>query len=194
MTGGAGEHAGASFSRPAVPIADNAISLVPIAPEHVDAFEVLGNDPLVQRFTRVPDPFGRSEAEWWIGLYEQGWEEGSRAGFAIVERSGGAFVGMIAFVRLQLELGEAEVGYIVAPQARGRGVATRALALLSGWGFRELGLERIELRAELTNPASLKVAERCGFVREGTVRNVHLKAGRRGDMALYSRLASDGLR
>lgn len=92
---------------------------------------------------------------------------------------------------LSVEGREAEVGYIVAPEARGRGIAPRALAMLTQWGFEEVGLERIELRAELENPASLKVAERCGYVREGVLRNAYLKAGRRGDMALYSRVASD---
>ena len=98
---------------------------------------------------------------------------------------------MIAFIALRLDSLEAEVGYIVAPEVRGRGVAGRALELVTRWGFDELGLQRIELRAELANPASLKVAERCGYVREGTLRGVHLKGIRRGDMALYARLAAD---
>ena len=180
-----------SISRPRAPIVDGAITLVPLAAEHLDALETVGNDPLVQRFTRVPEPFGPEEAARWLGLYEEGWEDGSRAGFAIVDSKSEAFLGMIAFVALRPESLEAEVGYIVAPEARGRGVANRALSLLTRWGFEELGLERIELRAELENPASLKVAERCGYVREGTLRGVHLRGVRRGDMALYSRLAHD---
>ena len=60
-----------TLSRPQWPIADGRIALVPIAPEHLGALEALANDPLVQRFTRVPAPFGRAEAEWWLGLYEQ---------------------------------------------------------------------------------------------------------------------------
>jgi RimJ/RimL family protein N-acetyltransferase len=183
-----------TLSRPQAPIADDAVALVPLAAEHLEALQRIGNDPLVQRFTRVPDPFGSDEAEWWLGLYDQGWEDGSRAGFAIVDTRAGAFVGLIAFVTLRLDGREAEVGYIVAPEARGRGVAARALSLLTTWGFTELGLARIELRAELTNPASIKVAERCGYVREGLLRNVHLKGNRRGDMALYARVAADGLR
>jgi RimJ/RimL family protein N-acetyltransferase len=177
--------------RPAEPIGDGQIALVPLSAEHLAGLEAVGNDPLVQRFTRVPEPFGSQEAARWLGLYEQGWEDGSRAGFAILDLATGAFVGMIAFVVLRLESMEAEVGYIVAPEARGRGVAHRALTLLTRWGFEIVGLERIELRAELENPASLKVAERCGYVREGTMRGVHLKGVRRGDMALYARLAAD---
>ncbi len=179
-----------SMRRPG-PISDGVVELVPLAEEHLAGLEAVGNDPLVQRFTRVPEPFGSAEAARWLGLYEQGWEDGSRAGFAILDLATGAFLGMIAFVVLRLESLEAEVGYIVAPEARGRGVANRALTLLTRWGFDSLGLQRLELRAELENPASLKVAERCGYVREGTLRGVHLKGVRRGDMALYARLAAN---
>jgi RimJ/RimL family protein N-acetyltransferase len=179
---------------PALPLVDQLVSLVPLGRDHLPALEELGSDPLVQRFTRVPDPFGPAEAEWWLGLYERGWVDGSRAGFAIVERERGEAVGMIAFVTLRLDAAEAEVGYIVAPSARGRGIAAHALQLITEWGFGQLALERIELRAELENPASLRVAERCGYVREGVLRHVHLKAGRRGDMAIYARLAPAPLR
>ncbi len=180
-----------SSMRPPGPISDGVVALVPLAEKHLAGLEAVGNDPLVQRFTRIPEPFGSPEAARWLALYEQGWEDGSRAGFAILETATGAFLGMIAFVVLRLESLEAEVGYIVAPEARGRGVANRALTLLTRWGFESLGLQRLELRAELENPASLKVAERCGYVREGTLRGVHLKGVRRGDMALYARLAAD---
>jgi RimJ/RimL family protein N-acetyltransferase len=193
VTAGSGS-TGAALAQPTVPPADDVIALVPLGRTHLDPLEDLGADPLVQRVTRIPDPFGRAEAEWWLGLYERGWVDGSRAGFAVVDRSDGTFVGMIAFVTLRLDAAEAEVGYIVAPRARGRGIAVRALTLVSEWGFTALGLARIELRAELDNPASLKVAERCGYVREGVLRHVFLKGGRRGDMALYARLATDPVR
>jgi len=185
------EHAAVILTRPERPITDGEIALVPITHAHLEPLEALGNDPLVQRFTRIPDPFGSVEAERWVALYEQGWEDDSRAGFAILDHTGGAFLGMIAFVALRLDGFEAEVGYVVAPEARGRGVAVAALSLLTRWGLEELGLARIELRADLHNPASLKVAERCGYVREGVLRSVHLKSALRGDMALYSRVVSD---
>jgi RimJ/RimL family protein N-acetyltransferase len=179
-----------TLSRPVEPLGDGAVSLAPLGPEHLRPLAALGNDPGVRRYTRVPEPFGEAEAEWWLGLYEQGWLDGSRAGFAIVDHTG-SFLGMIAFVSLRLDQREAEAGYIVAPVARGRGVATRALELLTRWGFQELGLARIELRVEVDNHASLRVAERCGYGREGVLRNVHVKRNRRGDMAIYARLETD---
>lgn len=177
--------------RPSTPIRDGELAIVPLGREHLSALEAVGSDPLVQRFTRVPEPFGPAEAEWWLGHYERGWEDGSRAGFAILDGPGETFVGMIGFVALRLDDREGEIGYVVAPEARGRGVATRALSLMTAWGFAELGLARIELRAELANPASIRVAERCGYEREGILRNVHLKGQRRGDMAVYAQIAPD---
>jgi RimJ/RimL family protein N-acetyltransferase len=71
-------------------------------------------------------------------------------------------------------------------------VAAEALALLSDWAFRELELERLELRITADNHGSIKVAERTAFIREGVLRSVHFKQGVRTDVAVYSRLASNG--
>ena len=79
------------------------------------------------------------------------------------------------------------------PPARGRGVAVRALRLVTAWAFEERGMERVELRITSYNLPSLKVADRAGFVREGVLRSVHFKEGKRVDIAVYSRLASDPL-
>jgi len=95
-------------------------------------------------------------------------------------------------VRLDRDAREAEAGYIVAPAARRRGVAVRALRMLTEWSLQELDLERIELRIEVENEPSIRVAERTGFVREGVLRSVHFKQGSRADIAVYSRLATDG--
>ena len=86
---------------------------------------------------------------------------------------------------------EAEAGYILAPWARGRGVAGRALSLLTEWALVELALERVELRISVDNLPSIRVAEHCGFVREGVLRSVHVKQGQRADMAVYSRISTD---
>jgi RimJ/RimL family protein N-acetyltransferase len=84
-----------------------------------------------------------------------------------------------------------ELGYVVAPPARGRGAGTRILDLLTRWAFDEVGAQRLALIIDVANPASERVAERCGYVREGVMRSVHLKGDLRIDAGLWSRLASD---
>ncbi len=85
----------------------------------------------------------------------------------------------------------AAVGYWLTPEARGRGVATHATRLMARWAFEVLGVARLELTCGPDNPASQRVALRCGFQREGVLRS-HLafKGGRR-DTIVFSRLPGD---
>ena len=99
--------------------------------------------------------------------------------------------GMAALVQVELDMGEAELGYIVAPDARGRGVAGRAIKLLARWAFREVGLARLEAWVDVSNEPSKRVAERAGFTFEGIRRSVHFKADQRADMAIYSLLPGE---
>ena len=174
----------------AVP-SDGTIRLEPLGAQHLDGLGALGHDFDVQRYTYVPSPWVEGFERTWLERYEQGYEDGTRAGFAIVDEADGAFLGLAALVRIDREGCEAEAGYIVAPQARGRGIAARALRLLTDWAVEELELERVELRITADNFASIRVAERAGFVREGVLRSVHFKQGLRTDLAVYSRLAGD---
>jgi RimJ/RimL family protein N-acetyltransferase len=77
------------------------------------------------------------------------------------------------------------------PSARGRGVATGALRLLTEWAFSELGAERAELLISVDNTASKIVAERGGYVREGVLRSMYVKQGIREDLEIWSRLPGD---
>jgi RimJ/RimL family protein N-acetyltransferase len=85
----------------------------------------------------------------------------------------------------------AEIGYWVAPDARNRGVGTRAVRLLSRWAIEELGLERIELLANPANEASLRLALRAGYTREGTLRLYRKRDGVREDLVMHSLLTED---
>jgi RimJ/RimL family protein N-acetyltransferase len=138
-------------------------------------------------------PTGADEAfvRGWLGRYEAGWDDGSRAGFQICGTADGAFFGFAAIVHLDLDAREGEIGYMVVPAARGRGVSVRAVDLLTHWAFDELGLERLELHIDVTNIASERVAERAGYRRDGVLRNVHFKEGLRSDTAIWSRLSTD---
>src|SRR5262249_51762674 len=110
--------------------------------------------------------------------------------FAIVDGSG-TFLGVAVAPRIDLPARTAELGYMIAPAARGRGAATAALRLLTEWAFGELGILRAELLISVENEASKRVAERCGYVREGVLRSLHFKQERREDTELWSRLPSD---
>jgi RimJ/RimL family protein N-acetyltransferase len=157
---------------------------------HLAAIDALVEDPDVLRFTRVPDPPPPGFARTWLARYESGRREGTCEGFAAVGEDG-AFLGLALAPGLDRDAAEAELGYVVAPAARGRGVAAELLRQLTEWAFTERGMLRLVLLIDVTNGASERVAERCGYVREGVQRSAHLKQGRRGDIGVWSRLAGD---
>ena len=70
-------------------------------------------------------------------------------------------------------------------------MATAILRLLTEWALRELRAQRVILIIDVENPTSARVAERCGYRREGVMRSLHLKQDRRVDAGLWSRLPSD---
>jgi RimJ/RimL family protein N-acetyltransferase len=166
------------------------ILLEPLGVEHVAAVEAMLGDPDNVRFTRVPEPVPPGFAQAWLEIYEEERRTGTREAFAIVGGDG-EFLGLALAPKIDRETRTAELGYVVAPEARGRGVATEALRRLTVWAFEELEMIRLELLISVDNVASKKVAERCGYLREGVLRSAHFKQGRREDTEIWSRLASD---
>ena len=165
------------------------IRLELLSEKHVPALEELVKDDGVLRFTRVPEPVPPGFVEAWLRSYEEGRRAGTREAFAIVED--GSFLGLALAVQIHREDQQVELGYVVAPAARRRGVATEGLRLLTEWALRDLGALRVELWIDVVNEASKRVAERCGYVREGVLRSIHFKQGRRHDFEIWSRLPTD---
>jgi RimJ/RimL family protein N-acetyltransferase len=166
------------------------VRLVPLSPAFRDAIDVLQDDPDVQAFTRFPVPREDDFADRFIRRYEDGLADGVRAGFAAIDERGN-FLGLGLAVSINEEERELELGYTVAPGARGAGVAQQILTQLTDWAFRERGIIRSTLVINVDNAASQKVAARCGYVLEGVMRSIYARPDRRMDAQLWSRLPTD---
>jgi ribosomal-protein-alanine N-acetyltransferase len=83
------------------------------------------------------------------------------------------------------------VGYWLLPEARGKGLARRAVTLVSRWALGDLAVARLALLTEPSNRQSQHVAERSGFHREGVLRSFTEIGGRRVDNVVSSLLPSD---
>ena len=167
------------------------MKLEPLGAEHLPGLTALTADAEAVRFTRLPEPVPDGFAESWLARYERGREDGTGYGFAALDDEGG-FLGVGLAPHVDSETREVELGYIVARDARGRGVATEMVRQLTRWAFDELGALRVYLLIDVENVASLRVAERCGYTHEGVMRSVYLKPGApRVDQAVWSRLPSD---
>jgi RimJ/RimL family protein N-acetyltransferase len=172
-------------------LADDTIRLEPLDEQHLQGLAALGQDPLVAQNTRVPEPWPDGFERKWLDLYEQGRGDGTRDGYAVVDAESGAFLGIAGVVDIHPGANQGEIGYALAPEARGRGIATRALDLVTRYALEDLGLDRVELQIATDNDASIRVAEKCGYTREGVLRSLYIKPGRRGDFVIYSRLRGE---
>lgn len=176
---------------PDPPLADEVVRLREPAPRDLAAVVAACQDPMVQRYTRVPTPYEEADGRAFIGGAAGRRILGQSLELVIADRGDDRLRGMIGLIADRHDALRAEIGYWVAPEDRGDGVATRALALLSRWSVTDGGFERLDLQAATANIASLRVAERCGFVREGVLRRAWYRGGGRTDMVLFSLVPED---
>jgi RimJ/RimL family protein N-acetyltransferase len=176
--------------RPREPLRDGMTALRAWRQDDIPALTRLCRDAEIVRFIGVPENYSDTDARDYITSREESLRAGVSVDFAIAEASAdGALLGSISLMRFAWPDRRAEVGYWLGAPARGHGHATRAVGLICRWGFRELGLERIELLAATINGASQRVAERAGFTREAHLRAYSYGPGGREDMFCFGLLA-----
>ncbi|HYZ77359.1 MAG TPA: GNAT family N-acetyltransferase [Gaiellaceae bacterium] len=160
------------------------------APAIVAAID--GDPEIATWLDAVPQPYRIVDARDYLAQCRRSWADGTGAPFAILDADRN-IVGSIGARFGDPLQAVAEVGYWVGRAARGRGCATRALRLLARWLFDEAGIERLQLQADLRNEASLRVAEKAGFTREGVLRSARLneRRGERVDFVMFSLLPGE---
>jgi RimJ/RimL family protein N-acetyltransferase len=166
---------------------DEVLELRPWRLGDVDAIvECIDGDPEISRWLDlVPQPYSAADARRYIGgIGEQA--------FAVTDATSGRILGSIG-VTWNERRDVGEIGYWVRADARGRGVVSRALALVSRFAFEQEGAARLQLRADVENTGSRRAAEKVGFRLEGVLRGAHWneRLGRRQDWAMYSLLPGE---
>jgi RimJ/RimL family protein N-acetyltransferase len=145
-------------------------------------------DPAIGRFTFMKEGLTLDDARRWIEDAIQRWGSGVPR-FAITDATTGRFLGQVGMA-VDEQYQSAEMFYWVAGPERGRGVASVALGLICDWAFAN-ALERLFLVVNPDNEASHRVALRCGFTREGTLRGYERFKGGRPDVVSWSLLSTD---
>jgi RimJ/RimL family protein N-acetyltransferase len=150
-------------------LTDGVITLRPPEPSDEDAIYEACQDPEIQRWTGVPSPYLREHTPQWLARAAAEREAGTAQAFLAFDDQG-TLLGNFSVMELDKAPGYGEIGYWVAKEARGKGVATRAVILLRDYAASELGLELIELIIHEGNAPSKRVAERTGFLDIGEKR------------------------
>jgi len=179
-----------------IEVVDGFVSLRPWSAVDADALVRRINDPDIAAFLDlVPQPYTTADAHDWFAIAAEGWRAGTSATFGIhVDALDGAIGGVGVRFLTDLDDGCAEIGYWIGAEARGHGVATAATLAAARWSFDTVPeLARLQLRADVDNLASNRVAEKAGFTREGVLRaqRYNARLGRRTDFVMWSLLREE---
>ena len=129
-----------------------------------------------------PHPYTDADADWWFSFLAQMPESTSWA----IEVDGLSVGAIGVTLREGIYLKSAEFGYWLGEPYWGRGIMTEAVRVVSSYAMRRFGLIRLEAPVFEWNPASMRVLEKCGFVREGVLRASAVVDGQVIDRVLYA--------
>ena len=175
-------------------LSDDAVVLRPWSSSDAVFMAEASRDQAIERYNG-PSPASVADAITVIERIKQSWRtfevEGDPTGaaFAIVDAALGEPVGMCGIDHWS-STDVAQFGYWLAPGARGRGLATRAVTLMTSWLFK-LGAARVFLMIQSENVASASVARRAGFTWEGTLRAYDVWKGQRKDVDVFAALRDE---
>ncbi len=167
---------------PDITISTDRLVLRPFEEADIPELVEMMNDELTVAWTSVPHPYTRLEARDWI-LRRAPAErtEGRGIVLAVTEFFTHRLVGSVHLMNTNWNTLSTEVGYVVAPWARGEGYAAESVLAVAQWLFRDQKFERLELRTAAGNTASQQVAQKIGCVSEGILRNALIVRSRTED-------------
>ena len=164
--------------------------LRPWRPDDAPAVFDVCQDPEIARWVTIPQPFTRADADAFIATALQMWRDGTGAPFAIVDAASDRLLG--AVTRFGPDGHQATFGLWLGPDARGRGVGTRALRRVADWTFETTAAIRLDAFIMVGNEPSHRMVERAGFQREGVARAWDLHHDSVPvDCVVYSRIRGD---
>jgi RimJ/RimL family protein N-acetyltransferase/nitrite reductase/ring-hydroxylating ferredoxin subunit len=156
---------------PNPPLSDGVVTLRPFRADDAAGIAAACQDPQVARWIPIiPIPYTEQDAKEFILLALQAWADGTSYEFCIADAATDRYLGSVG-VHPSREATRYAIGYLVAPEARGRGIATRAVKLALRWALGNLVVDRLALWTLPGNVASQRVAENAGFRYEGLIRN-----------------------
>jgi RimJ/RimL family protein N-acetyltransferase len=147
-------------------------------------------DRAMHTYLALPEPYTVDAADRFIAtIAPVERTAGTGLECAVIERVAGSLIGS-ATLRLPHRMRSCDIGYWIAPTAQGKGFATEATRALAGWAFAR-DVHRVELRSDVRNIVSARVALAAGFGFEGLRREALRDNEGRVDMAVFVRTAAD---
>jgi RimJ/RimL family protein N-acetyltransferase len=139
---------------------------------------------------QMPAPYGESEARAWLTHQRENRATGRSVAWAVVDPAEDVVLASISFFDYVPEV-ECEIGFWSHPDARGRGVMTKAMARVVRYAFEDLGVRRVMAGAAVDNAASRHVIEANGLTAWGTERLGTTVRSGRADAVFYDVLVEE---
>lgn len=146
----------------------------------------VADDPLIPLITTVPTTGDAGEVRAYIDRQHDRLASGRGYSFAVADPVTDDAVGQIGLWTSDIAVGRATTGYWIARQHRRRGYGGAALTALTEWALTLPEVARLQLHVEPWNEASWRIAEECGYQREGLLRSWEQVGEERKDMYVYS--------
>lgn len=157
-------------------------------------FYRLHSDPQINQYVRIPEPediirtkFQQRSNTWF-------YDSGDWLTLAIETLDTGMFVGLTGLYCQSIEDQRAEVGYLLAKEAHGKGYATESLQAVIDWACLSFNVHKFVAHCAKENHASARVLEKCGFKFEGLLRQQFKIGNHWFDDCAYGLLEHERLR
>lgn len=137
------------------------------------------------------EDYSIKETRDWLKKRPDGWKKGISYDFAILDPEDDSFMGGCSLDHVDYNNMTANLGYWVRTSRTRQGAAPTATKLLAKWGFKELGLNRIEIIVATGNERSQRTAEKAGAYREGILRKRIIIREKVHDAVMFSLIPGD---
>jgi Acetyltransferases, including N-acetylases of ribosomal proteins len=166
------------------------VALNNLRDDDVDAVYSICQDPEIHRWIALPAPYDRRTAEYFVNTYvPAGRATGRHMVWAIRHTEDGPLEGVVELSTAPQSV--ADIGYWLAPSARGHGLMTRSIGMVLDHAFRSIRLARVQWSTPVGNVGSARVARAAGFRFEGVARSAVTIRGIRRDAWRAAILSED---
>lgn len=159
-----------------------------LTPEDVQEVYELRSNPETMKYIPRPLVTNLEEAMEHITMINDKIDSGEGINWAITLKPSNKLLGIIGHYRIKWEHYRSEIGYMLLPEAHGKGIATEAIQLICTYGFNHMKMHSLEGIIDPENSASARVLEKNGFVQEAHFKENEFYNGRFLDSAIYSKL------
>lgn len=171
---------------------DELVRLEPLTPAHLDLLSPIASEGEVWKFSTIPVYDSESLGEY-IRLAMEGKAKGNEYPFAVYDKRSKTYAGSTRFYDISTANSTLQLGYTWYGLAyQGTGLNKHCKFLLLQFAFEELGMMRVEFRANLLNERSIAAMKSIGCVQEGVLRsNIHQHNGPRRNTIVLSILKEE---